>query len=233
MEPILETLLADLVLIQGYLDVEGRSEPDEMRGVHAQSMIRQARHNMLARLRELSTLSPARLRMSLAAFKDTVTDLMLTGLSRTKIAFDTPNTLAFLNHGSLSSTFGGSGTRYIYEFQQPLDVLTAQSLSGDQLHFLLFSDVKQSAENDDNYSYKLTFDHQVFMKVVALLYAIESAGGRFGQDEDGGEETEAPVPRVPTAPKLSGEAEESIPEVVEEPIDAVWVTQAGFQSSRP
>jgi hypothetical protein len=221
MTPLLEALLSDLVLLQGYLDLKDRSEPDDIRQTHIRAMISDARNIILPRLRELSAMTPARLRMSLGAFKDTVTNLMLTGLAPSKVSFDAPIALACLKHGSLFSTFGASGERYIYEFVRPLDVLSVQSVSSDQLLDLLFSDVLQSAENDDNYLSKLNFDHQVFMKVASLLYAIESAGGRFGREEDGGQDNDAAVPRVPMPPRLIDEAEEPLPEIAVPAIEVV------------
>jgi len=223
MDTKLEALLADLALIQGYLDVHRRSAPDDLRQTHVQSMISDARSVMLGRLRELSRFKPAELRISLAAFKDTVTNLMLTGLSPANVSFDTPTTLVFLNH---FASFGASNreARYIYEFSEPIDVFAAQSLPGEQLFASLFSDVLQAAENPWNYSSDVSLYQNVFLKIVSLLYAIESSGGKFGWNEDeGGQENDAPVPRVPISPRLIGEAEEEIPDLAAKVVDAVWI----------
>ena len=102
-----------------------------------------------------------------------------------------------------------------------MDILEVQSLAAVQMYAKVVTDVLVCVENSDNYVSKRRFDRYVYKKVLAMLFAIESAGGRFDRDDDGGQESDAPVPRRPIPPHLTGEAEEAIPKAAESVIEAL------------
>lgn len=197
-------MLADLGLIRGTLETRDQFPLDDPIREECQNIVEDARNGFLRRLHELADLSPADLRMSGGAFKDAAINLMLLGLPR--------SSLSLLGREFLLGEIDALRGRYVYELSEPTDVFAVQSLSPEDVYALFVSDVLCCAGNDDNYASKRVFDRNVYNRFLALLYTIESAGGRFFREEDGGQEHEAPVPRHPITPQLTGEAEEAIPE---------------------
>jgi hypothetical protein len=225
MEPTLEALASDLVLIQGYLQSQEQPDCDEADRDRLNRLVIEARDIMLVNLRELADWTPQTLRMSLGVFKDAVVNLMLTGMSSSSLGFDTPTATGFVNHGGLFSASTIGSSRYVYEFIEQFSVFAIQSLPPETLFAMLFADVMLESENPDNYASRQLFNSRVFIKIAALLYAIESAGGKFDRPDDGGEQSEAPVPRDPIDPQLTGEAEEQIPEASQQ-VDAIALNPA-------
>lgn len=210
----LDALLAALTwLIRTSFDVKDQFSPDDSIHAEMQDLILEARRNLAEHLRKLRALTPVELGLSLGIFKDTVLNLMLTGFS--------PSSMRFLQNHAAFSDISEMRERYVYEFAEPIDIFAAQSLEPLQLYAASLTDALLSAENPDNYTSKRRFDRYVYKKVLALLFAIESAGGRFDEDDDGGQESDASVPRRPFPPHLTGEAEEAIPEAAESVIEAM------------
>ena len=206
----LDALLADLTLIRTSLDVKNQFPPDDSIHAETQDLISEARRNLAARLRKLRALTPVELGLSLGTFKDAMLNLMLTGFS--------PSSMRFLQNHAAFSDISEMRERYVYEFAEPMDIFAAQSLVPLQLYAGCLTDALLSAENPDNYVSKRLFDRCVYKKVLAVLFAIESAGGRFDQDDDGGQESDASVPRRPFPPHLTGESEEAIPQQAAESV---------------
>ena len=220
-EPILEGLLTRLALIRRYLQACEDLATDDQTRAHLLTPIAAFRRDLVWKWRETAELTPVDLGMSAGTFKDTALNLMLVGLSQPDLRFYADTAFARITARSLFSDAEEAHERFVYEFVEPVDIFAAQALPADRLYALFAEDVLRSAGNVDNYASSDVFDRNVLMKFVALLYAIESSGGMFDRDDDGGQPRDAPVPRRPVPPQMSAEAAEEIPDSDDPDIDSL------------
>ena len=207
---LLQSLQTDLALIRGALVTHDQLSPDDPARAELTALIEETRGDLIQRWRAYAAVPPARSRLSLGTFKDVAINVMLTGLPRLSFGC--------LKDYAVFAIAAEANPRYMYELAEPIDVFGVQALPPDRAFALFLADVLSSAENSANYASKRLFDRNVLMKFVTLLFAMESAGCRFNdrdQDDDdanGSDSGDAPVPRRPIPPQLTGESAEILPE---------------------
>jgi hypothetical protein len=205
-KPALESILNDITVIRTTIEAFDQIPPADPVRVEMLGTVADARGSLIARLQEFARFTPSNYRMSACAFKDAAINLMLIGYSR--------KSLGPMRNSDLFHEIAETKERYVYEFLEPVDIISAQSLSADLLYVLFAADILQSAENEANYDSKQQFDHNIVRKLVAFLSAVDAGGGGFDTDSNSGHEDTSPVPRTPFPPQFTGSAAEAVPEPI-------------------
>ncbi|HLJ57028.1 MAG TPA: hypothetical protein VKT77_18450 [Chthonomonadaceae bacterium] len=200
-EPILNALISLLAMVRTTVEAaeaeDGAADPDlaallvSQRGILAREWL------------TVHMLTPDELGMALATFKETMIQMMLTGL--------TEQAMGILTNRAPVGDVCDIGERYFYSFCGEFDVFRAQAYAPATLLALATQDVRIEIADPVNFESRTRFDDRVFRKVIALIYAIEAAGGRLDRPDDGGEASDACVPRAPVGPARSAEATAELP----------------------
>jgi hypothetical protein len=213
-EPILNGLISTLAMVrtsvemlEAELGVDG--DGDLGRRAEVAPQLRLLAHEWDA----IHARTAADFGVVLETFKQSVIELMLTGLSE--------GSLSFLKNRAPIGDVCEVGERYFLTFATGLNVLEGQEHSSATLFALATQDIRDEIADARNCGERSRYDDRIFRKVIALIYAIEMAGGRLDRRDDGGEASDAFVPKEPVGPRFTAEAESEAPDRREEPVDAV------------
>lgn len=173
--PCLEDGLNDFAVIRTTFETIDVFPDDEELRSEMMAIINDARGNLRRRLVELRDRIGSGqahfLGTDLSEFKDSVVHLVRKGVIRRTMdnmmkldVFDSVATYEAKERGRMPEPM------YRYEFVAEYDRPETFSLPARQFVSLVFHDVLQSVENDENYLSKYTFDRQVFQKFIAVMF---------------------------------------------------------------